>query len=318
MCETLFVVIPCYNEEEVLRETAVRLDEKFSTMVHQGLVSEKSKILFVDDGSNDNTWKIIHQLHAENKRFSGLSLSRNKGQQNATHAGLMTAKEYADVIITMDADLQDDIDTVEKMLDEYANGNEVVYGVRSSRKNDSFVRGVAAESFYRFMRLIGVHVIFNHSAYRLLSRRAVEALADYPEVNLFLPGIVPLLGFKNTTVSFDKKERYAGKSKYSIPKLFSLAGEAIVSLSMRPLRLIVTLGVFFLLFSVGITVYSIVKALTDTLEGWLLVLASIWAIGGTALFAIGIVGEYVGKTHLEAKRRPRYFISETLLDSKTE
>jgi len=316
MHETLFIVIPCYNEEEVIHETAKQLNDKIAAMLEQGLVNEKSRVLFVNDGSTDKTWEIIRQLHKDNNLFSGLSLSSNKGQQNATYAGLMAAKKYADVVITMDADLQDNIDTVDKMLGEYEKGYEIVYGVRSSRKNDPLIRRAAAESFYRVIRLIGVNVVFNHSAYRLLSRRAVEALEDYPEVNLFLPGIVPLLGFKNTIVAFEKKERFAGTSKYSIPKLFSLAIEAITSFSLKPLRLISLAGIFFMLIGAAIVVYSIAIAVSGSFDEWLLVLSSVLAVSGTVLLSVGIVGEYIGKTYMETKRRPRYHIAETLLDNE--
>lgn len=314
MCKTMFIVIPCFNEQEVLPETVKRLDEKIASMVERGLVNDKSRVLFVDDGSKDETWEMICQFHRENKRFTGLCLSRNKGQQSATYAGLMQAKAYADVIITMDADLQDDIDAVETMLVEYAKGHEVVFGVRASRKKENRIRRIAANSFYNTIRLLGVDIVKDHSAYRLLSRRAVEALSCYPEVNLFLPGITPLLGFNSTIIQFDKKERYAGKSKYSIPRLFSLAAEAITSFSLRPLRLIGILGMFFYLVVVGIAIYSVVQAVTGNLDVWVLALASIWVVGGTVLLSVSIVGEYVGKTYLETKRRPRYFISDTLLD----
>lgn len=316
MCDILFVVIPCYNEEEVLVETAKRLHNKMALLIEQGLVNEKSRILFVNDGSTDKTWEIIRHFHQDNNLFSGLCLSRNKGQQNATYAGLMTAKNYADVVITMDADLQDNIDTVDKMLGEYEKGFDVVYGVRSSRKNDPFIRRVAAASFYRVIRLIGVNVVYNHSAYRLLSRRAVEALEEYPEVNLFLPGIVPLLGYKSTIVAFEKKERFAGTSKYSIPKLFSLAIEAITSFSLKPLRLISLSGILFILISALIVICSIVNTVSGTFDEWLLVLSSVLAVGGTVLLSVGIVGEYIGKTYMETKRRPRYHIAEALLDNE--
>jgi glycosyltransferase involved in cell wall biosynthesis len=310
----MFIVIPCFNEQAVLLETVKQLDKKFTSMIGRGIVNDKSKVLFVDDGSTDKTWEIICEIHSKSKRFTGLCLSCNKGQQNATYAGLMAAKSYADVIITMDADLQDDIDAVENMLDEFANGHEVIFGVRSSRKEESRLRRIAANSFYKTIKLLGVDMVKDHSAYRLLSKRAVEALSCYSEVNLFLPGITPLLGFNNKIVYFNKKERYAGKSKYSIPKLFSLATEAITSFSLRPLRLIGIAGIFCLLIFAVYVVFLIMEAVANNLNMWMFVLASVWAIGGTILLSVSIVGEYIGKTYFETKRRPRYFISNTLLD----
>jgi polyisoprenyl-phosphate glycosyltransferase len=313
---TLYLVIPCYNEAEVLHETAKRLLAKLNDLIKVNKISKSSRILFVNDGSKDNTWEIIKKLHTGNELFTGISLSHNKGQQNALLAGLLTAKDYADMIISVDADLQDDIDVIDMMINEYYLGNEIVYGVRSSRKSDSFLRRITAENFYRFMKILGIEVMFNNSSCRLMSNRAIEALSGYNEVNLFLPGLVPLLGFKNSIVRYERKERYAGKTKYSFRQLFSLAAEAITSFSLKPIRFIRTVGFLFFLISIGIVVYMLAQTTISSTETWLIVLSSIWAIGGIILISIGIVGEYVGKTYFEVKQRPRYIISEILLDLK--
>jgi len=314
MCETLYLVIPCFNEEDVLPETSRRLDIKIRYMIEQKLISKNSKAFFVDDCSKDNTWKIIKQLHEENELFSGLSLAHNSGEQNAYIAGMMTVKEYADMVITMDADLQDDIDAIDKMVIEYYAGNDIVYGVRSSRKNDSFVKRFPAKVFYKSMKMLGTELIPDHSQYRLMSRRAIEALSGYSEVNLFLPALIPLLGFKNSVVYYERKERFAGESKYSFWKLLSIFTEAITSFSMKPIHFIYNLGILSLLIFTGILIYTIIQAINGKVEDWLLILASVWAVGGTVLLAVGIVGEYVGKTYSETKKRPRYLISESFLD----
>jgi len=233
MHDKLYIVIPCFNEEEVLSETANRLADKIKIMIEQGLVSENSKVVFVDDGSKDNTWKIIKQLHNENKMFSGFSLSHNVGQQKSLFAGMVTVKEYADIIVSMDADLQDDIDVLDEMVKEYQQGNDIVYGVRSSRKNDLFIRRFTSENFYRFTRMMGIEIVPDHAHYRLMSRRAVEALSEYGEVNLFLPYLVPQLGFKNTIVYYERNRRFAGETKYSLRKLFAMATDGITSFSTK-------------------------------------------------------------------------------------
>jgi polyisoprenyl-phosphate glycosyltransferase len=312
----LYIVVPCYNEAEVLPETAKRLLAKLDDLIRVDLISKDSRILFVNDGSKDSTWEMIKQLHTGNDLFSGIRLSHNKGQQNALVAGLMTAKEYADIVISIDADLQDDIDAIDRMISEFYQGNDIVYGVRSSRKTDSFLRRLTAENFYRFMKLLGVEVIFNNSSCRLMSKRALEALSFYEEVNLFLPGLVPQLGFSNSIVRYERKERYAGKTKYSFKQLFSLATEAITSFSLKPIRLIFNTGILFFLISLGILIYMLVQAAGGNTENWLLILASIWIIGSLFLISIGVIGEYIGKAYLEAKHRPRYFISENLLDTE--
>jgi polyisoprenyl-phosphate glycosyltransferase len=314
MCKTLYLVIACFNEEDVLPETAKRLSGKINTMINSKLINKNSKVLFVNDGSKDNTWNIIKQLHDDNDLFSGISLAHNSGEQNAYIAGMMTAKDYTDMVITMDADLQDDIDAIDEMVKEHYQGSDIVYGVRSSRDEDTFFKKFSAKMFYKVMKMLGTELISNHSQYRLMSRRAIDAFAGYSEVNQFLPALIPQLGFKNSIVYYKRNERYAGESKYSAGKLLSLANEAITSFSMKPIRFINSAGILFLLIFAAISVYAVIQAIYGNLEVWLVILASAWAVGGTMLLAVGIVGEYVGKTYLEAKHRPRYHISESLLD----
>lgn len=312
--DILFFVVPCFNEEDILPVSSTILSGKIDALVKAGLISPASKILFVDDGSTDRTWAMIKTLHEDNSLFLGISLAHNSGEQNAYLAGLMTAKEYADFIITIDADLQDDINAVDAMIAEYRKGSEIVYGVRSSRKHESFFKKMPAQAFYAMMKYMGTELIANHSQYRLMSRRAVEALAAYHEVNMFLPALVPLLGFQSTVVLHERKERAAGKSKYSVRKLYHLAAEAVTSFSMKPLRVINILGALCLTVAAVAAVYAVVLAYRETLPGWLAVLACIWAVGGAVLLSMGIIGEYTGKMYAEAKRRPRYFVSESLFD----
>jgi len=316
MCETLCLVIPCFNEEEVLPETSRRLDLKIRDMIEKKLISENSKIFFVDDGSKDNTWNIIKQLHSVNDFFSGIRLAHNSGEQNAYIAGMMAVKECADMVITMDADLQDDIDAIDKMVVDYYAGNDIVYGVRSSRKKDSFFRRFPAKVFYKMMKMLGTELIPDHSQYRLMSRRVIEALSGYSEVNLFLPALLPMIGYKNSIVYYERNKRFAGESKYSFWKLLFIFSEAITSFSLKPIRLISNIGILFLLIAVVIAVYIINQAIAGDTVSWLILLASIWAIGGTTLLTIGIVGEYVGKNYFETKHRPRYIISENILDEQ--
>ena len=312
---TLYLVIPCYNEEEVLPETSKRLKEKFDDLISKEKISDSSRIVFVDDGSKDKTWSIIEQLHTTDPCFQGIKLSRNKGHQNALLAGLMTVKNKCDAAISLDADLQDDINAIDLMIDEYNNGCEVVYGVRSSRKKDSFFKRTTAQGFYKFMRFMGVETVYNHADYRLMSNRALDALSEFPEVNLFLRGIVPLVGFKSASVTYERGERFAGKSKYPLKKMFSFAFEGITSMSVRPIRLICVLGLFLFFVSIGILIYSLVQHLIgNTVSGWTFLNMSIWALGGLQLLAIGIIGEYIGKIYLETKHRPKYIIDKYLDD----
>ncbi len=312
--DILYLVIPCYNEEAVLHETAKQLLAKMNSMFERGMISRKSKILFVNDGSKDRTWEIIEELHAANPIYSGVKLSRNKGHQNALLAGLMTAKEKADMDISLDADLQDDVDVIDKMVEKYYEGNDVVYGVRSARDTDTFFKKFTAEGFYKIMQAMGVEIVFNHADYRLMSKRALEGLSEFREVNLFLRGIVPLIGYKSDIVTYERHERFAGESKYPLKKMLAFATDGITSFSIKPIRMITTCG--FLIFAVSILMllYFLVVHFTGrTVHGWTSTIVSIWAIGGLQLLAIGIVGEYIGKIYLETKARPKYII-ETVLD----
>ena len=305
MADILYIVVPCYNEEEVLPETSRRLRAKLEGLMAAGKISERSRVLFVNDGSRDRTWELITRLHGECPLFCGADLSRNRGHQNALLAGLMTAKERCDMAISMDADLQDDIDAVDAMVEQYYAGCDVVYGVRSSRKKDTFFKRFTAEGFYRVMNFMGAETVFNHADYRLMSRRALEGLAQFREVNLFLRGIVPMIGYRTSTVEYERGERFAGESKYPLKKMLSFAMEGITSLSVKPIRYITGLG--FLIFAVSILmlIYSIVRWATGaTIIGWASVICSVWAIGGLILLSLGVIGGYIGKIYLETKGRP--------------
>lgn len=313
MADILYIVVPCYNEEEVLPETSKRLKEKVNGMIAAGKISERSRILFVNDGSRDCTWEIISALHKEDPIFSGVDLTRNRGHQNALLAGLMTAKDLCDMAISMDADLQDDVDAAERMVDEYYAGCDIVYGVRSSRKKDTFFKRFTAEGFYRVMNALGAETVFNHADYRLMSARALEGLASFQEVNLFLRGIVPMIGYRTGTVEYERGERFAGESKYPLKKMLSFAWEGITSLSTKPIRFITGLGgtVFFASLVMLIT-FLVRWAMGLTVAVWAGLMCSVWAIGGLILLAIGVVGEYIGKIYLETKARPRFLIREVL------
>lgn len=308
---TLYVVIPCYNEQEVLHETASRLQIKMRELMEKGKISRSSRILFVNDGSKDATWDIICSLHEKDPLFSGANLSRNRGHQNALLAGLMTAKEQASMVVSMDADLQDDINAMEQMIDLYLEGCDIVYGVRSQRKKDTFFKRFTAEGFYRLMRLLGVETVFNHADYRLMSRRALEGLAEFKEVNLFLRGIVPMIGFKTACVTYERAERFAGESKYPLKKMLAFALEGITSLSIKPIRLITLLGFLVFIVSIAMLIYILVSFCTGAaVPGWASMTISVWAIGGLTLLSIGVVGEYIGKIYLEVKQRPRFLIED--------
>ena len=319
MADILYIVVPCYNEEEVLPETSRRLRAKLEGLMAAGKISERSRVLFVNDGSRDRTWELITRLHGGCPLFCGADLSRNRGHQNALLAGLMTAKERCDMAISMDADLQDDIDAVDAMVEQYYAGCDVVYGVRSSRKKDTFFKRFTAEGFYRVMNFMGAETVFNHDDYRLMSRRALEGLAQFREVNLFLRGIVPMIGYRTGTVEYERGERFAGESKYPLKKMLSFAMEGITSLSVKPIRYITGLG--FLIFAVSILmlIYSIVRWATGaTIIGWASVICSVWAIGGLILLSLGVIGEYIGKIYLETKGRPRFLLREVLEDAHGE
>ena len=312
--DILYLVIPCYNEEAVLRETAKQLLEKMNSMFERKMISKESRIMFVNDGSKDKTWEIIEELHAANPIYSGVKLSRNKGHQNALLAGLMTAKEKADMTISLDADLQDDVDVIDQMVEKYYEGNDVVYGVRSARKTDTFFKKFTAQGFYKVMQAMGVEIVYNHADYRLMSRRALEGLAEFKEVNLFLRGIVPLIGYQSDVVTYERHERFAGESKYPLKKMLAFATDGITSFSIKPIRMITTCGILIFGISILMLLYFLVLHFTgSTVHGWTSTIVSIWAIGGLQLLAIGIVGEYIGKIYLETKERPKYII-ETVLD----
>ncbi len=319
MNNTLYIVVPCYNEEEVLPETAKRLRAKLEQLMSEGKVSGDSRILFVNDGSKDRTWELISQLHQDCPLFCGVDLTRNRGHQNALLAGLMTARERADMVVSMDADLQDDIDAVDAMVDKYLDGVDIVYGVRSSRKKDSFFKRTTAEGFYRLMNAMGADTVFNHADYRLMSRRALDGLAQFKEVNLFLRGIVPMIGYRTDTVEYERGERFAGESKYPLKKMLSFALEGITSLSVKPLRMITGLGFLIFLASLVMIVYNIVQwAIGNTVTGWASLACSVWLIGGLILLALGVIGEYLGKIYMESKERPRFLIREVLEDNDEE
>ena len=308
----LYVVIPCYNEEEVLPETSERLKEKLNNLIKDKKISDESKIMFVNDGSKDKTWEMIKKYNSEDKIFRGVNLSRNRGQQNALLAGLMTAKEYADIVISMDADLQDDINVMDEMIEENNNGCEIVYGVRSSRKKDSFFKKVTAEGFYKFMNFMGVNVVFNHSDCRLMSKRALNELATFREVNLFLRGLVPLIGFKTGIAYYERHERFAGESKYPLKKMISFAIDGITSFSIKPLEFIFKIGLFLLLVSFGLLVAVIVRAIMKLSITLLLILWTIYLVGSLIMIGMGVIGTYIGKTYIEVKDRPRFIIEEVL------
>lgn len=309
----LYLVVPCYNEEEVLHETTKRLTEKLNTMIEKELVNAESRILYVDDGSRDKTWEIIEKLNTENPFVEGVKLAHNRGHQNALLAGLMTAKEYCDAAISLDADLQDDTDVIDKFVEEYNKGNDVVYGVRDSRKTDTFFKKFTAEGFYKVMKILGVDVVFNHADYRLMSKRALEALSEYKEVNLFLRGIVPLIGFKSSKVFYERHERFAGESKYPLKKMIAFATDGITSFSVKPLKLISNLGIIISFLSIIALIYALVSYLTGVaVPGWTAIIASIWLLGGIQLFCMGVVGTYVGKIYNEVKQRPRFLIETHL------
>ncbi len=312
---TLYLVIPCYNEQEVLHETARQLKEKMESLKSRNMISDKSRIVFVNDGSKDNTWQIIEELHQSDSIFRGIKLSRNKGHQNALMAGLMTVKNECDAAISLDADLQDDINAIDAMVEKFSEGCDIVYGVRSARKTDTFFKKFTAESFYKIMEKMGVEVTYNHADYRLMSKRALDALEQFKEVNLFLRGIVPMIGYKTDCVYYERKERFAGESKYPLKKMIAFAMEGITSLSIKPIGMITALGVGIFTISIIMLIYFLVRHfIGQTVEGWTSLAVSVWAIGGLQLLAIGIIGEYIGKIYLETKARPKFIIEKYLKD----
>lgn len=315
MEKVLYMVVPCYNEELVLEETSKRLKEKFDSLIAKDKISPKSRIVYVNDGSKDNTWKLIEDIHKKDKMFRGICLSRNRGHQNAVLCGLMQAKEEADMVICMDADLQDDIDAIDEMVDKYHEGYDVVYGVRNDRKSDTFFKRFTAQAYYKLLLFMGVDIVYNHADFRLMSKRVLNAMEDYKEVNLFLRGIVPMVGFPSTNVYYERHERFAGESKYPLKKMLHFAFDGITSLSVKPIRLITTLGSLIFVFSIAMLIYSIVVHFMGNSEiGWSSIMVSVWALGGLQILSIGIIGEYIGKIYMETKHRPRYIIQEYLND----
>ena len=313
----LYCVIPCYNEQEVLPETSSRIREKIEELISKGKISPDSRVVFVNDGSKDETWNMIVKLHEENPVFQGINLSKNMGHQNALLAGLMTVKDYCDACISMDADLQDDINAIEQMIDKFNDGFDVVYGVRSKRATDTFFKRVTAESFYKLMEGLGAKTVYNHADYRLMSKRALMALSEFGEVNLFLRGIVPMVGFRSDIVYYERAERFAGESKYPLKKMISFAVQGITSLSTKPIKMITGLGVLIFFVSILVFIYSLARYFTGhTVAGWTTTVLSVWAIGGLIMISLGVIGEYIGKIYLETKNRPRYIIESYLGDEE--
>lgn len=309
----LYLAIPCYNEQEVLYDTTEKLTAKFDSMIDDGKITADSKIVYIDDGSKDKTWEIISELHKSNRYVNGIKMSRNRGHQNSLLGGMLTIKDDCDCVISIDADLQDDINVFDKMVEDFENGSEIVYGVRSKRATDTAFKRMTAQGFYKILSLLGAEVVYNHADFRLMSRRALNALASFKEVNLFLRGLVPLVGYKSSIVEYERSERLAGESKYPLKKMLGLAWDGVTSLSMKPIRMITTLGVIVFCISILMLIYSVFMwAIGNTVSGWTSMTVSIWAIGGLQLLAIGVVGEYIGKIYMETKKRPRFIVDEQL------
>lgn len=314
----LYVVVPCYNEEEVLNETSRQMLELFDKMKRAELINNKSRIVFVDDGSKDRTWSIIDTLSREHTEIAGIKLAHNAGHQNALYGGLMTVKDQCDCAISIDADLQDDINVIPEMVRKFRNGCDVVYGVRNRRDTDTFFKRTTAVMFYKLMNLMGVKIVFNHADYRLMSRRALDALSEFEERNMFLRGMVPLVGYRSDCVYYDRNERFAGESKYPLKKMLSFAFDGITSFSISPIRMISAFGAIVCVIAVIMAVYALVeKLLGNTGAGWASLMMSIWFIGGVQLLSVGLIGEYIGKLYKEVKRRPR-FIIEAYINDKGE
>ena len=309
----LATVSPCYNEEEVLRHSVERLTALFERMISEGLITPDSMMVFVNDGSRDRTWQIIRELHAENKFVKGINMSRNVGHQNAIMAGMMTAREWADAVVTIDADLQDDIECIPQMVRHFEAGNDIVYGVKVSREADPFMKKFTAQAFYKLQSSMGVESVYNHADFRLMSRRALDMLASYPEHNLYLRGLIPQIGLQHTTVDDVISERFAGQSKYTLGKMLRLALNGITAFSVKPLFLIFNLGVFFLIIAFCIGIYVVHALVTGTaVPGWSSLILSIWLVGGFVLISLGIVGTYLGQIYTEVKHRPLYHVAEIL------
>lgn len=310
----LAIVVPCYKEEAVLHETTKRLTEVLDNLVEKGLTAPNSFILYVNDGSKDQTWPIISALHKENKYVCGVNLACNTGHQNALVAGLTVAVKEADIMVSIDADLQDDVNAIKIMVQKYHEGCDIVYGVRNKRVTDTVFKRTTALGFYKLMHFMGIKSVYNHADYRLMSRRAVEYLLQFPERNLFLRGLVPLIGYQTDCVYYDRAERFAGESKYPLSKMMSFAFDGITSFSTKPIHFLLYIGMVFILIAMAIGVWAIYEKLTgNTVTGWTSMIVSLWFIGGSLMLAIGIVGEYVGKNYVEVKRRPRFNIETTLM-----
>ena len=313
----LWIVIPCYNEEAVLPVTAPMFLKKLEELAAAGRISESSRILFVDDGSADATWDIIRDLARKNEHYLGIQQSRNRGHQNAVLAGLMEAKDRCDITISIDCDGQDDLNAMDEMTDAYWQGYEVVYGVRSQRKTDTWFKRVTAEGFYRLMKVLGAEVVFNHADYRLISSRVLQSFADFEEVNIFLRGLIPLVGYPSTSVYYERTERLAGKSHYPLRKMVALALNGITSLSVKPIMLITGSGVAFSLLGIAAMIWAVIEAFQGkTVAGWASLVCIVCLLGGIQLISLGIIGQYIGKTYLETKRRPRYIISQRTWESR--
>lgn len=313
----LYIIIPCYNEEKVLPITSTMFLEKIESLVDKGKISDKSRIMFVNDGSKDQTWEIICELAKTDEHYMGISQSRNRGHQNAVLAGLMEAKDNCDITISIDCDGQDDINAMDKMVDEYLNGCEIVYGVRSSRQTDTFFKRFTAQGFYKLLNAMGAEVVYNHADYRLVSSRVLKEFENFKEVNLFLRGMFPLVGFKSTSVYYERHERIAGESHYPLRKMLALAFDGITSLSIKPIRMITGLGIAIAMLSFVGVIWSIVMAiLGKTVAGWTSMVCIVSFIGGIQLICVGVIGEYIGKIYMEVKHRPRYIISERTDNNK--
>lgn len=309
--KTIYLVLPCYNEEAVLHETSSRLKVKMNQLISENKISKDSRVTFVDDGSKDNTWSIIEELKESDELFAGVKLSRNRGHQNALLAGLMTVKDYCDAAISLDADLQDDINVIDKFIDRFIDGCDVVYGVRSDRKTDTVFKRTTAQGFYKVMKLLGVDIVYNHADYRLMSKRALDALEEFEEVNLFLRGIVPLIGYKSDVVLYERNERFAGESKYPLKKMLSFAFEGITSFSVKPIKLILDIGIIMFSTSLLFLLYFIALwFFGKTVAGWTTIVVSIWMLGGVQLLCLGVIGEYIGKIYIETKKRPKFIIDK--------
>lgn len=313
----LYIVIPCYNEEDVLPETEKRLTIKLENMIENNLISSKSRIVFVDDGSMDKTWSMISQMYKNNLYVIGIKSSRNRGHQNTLLEGLMTVIDDCDMVVSMDADLQDDIEVLDLFVEKYNAGCDIVYGVRSTRKKDTWFKRVTAQGFYKVMAWMGVDIVYNHADYRLLSKKALKELENFKEVNLFLRGIVPMIGFKTDIVEYERNERFAGESKYPLKKMIAFAIDGITSLSIKPIRFITSMGIVIFAISILLLAYYITGYfLGKTVQGWATLVVSIWGIGGLELLSIGVIGEYIGKIYMETKERPRYIVEEYLKDEE--